>query len=264
MIQEGDGAFDMKGKISREKTISDFDYCGKRYGYAEKLTGFVIGGLFGFAVGQILYGLPVFNIILLILFGFCNSKIYVHHRIAKRRNEFAAQFCDYLDSIGSSLSCGKNTYEAFLSANEDMHELYRADSPICVESSRLSDGLRSGRPVSDLLFEMSKRSGNEDVQIFGDVYEVCSVAGGNLKKIVNDTRNIITEKITVEAQIQTALTEPKNELNIMAVMPLIITLALKMLGGSFIEGTSVFINTLALVVFVVAYAWGRKIVKINI
>lgn len=240
------------------------DYCGKRYGFSSYVLGFSIGAFGGFCVSEILYGQFRFNVVLAIAFGFIVSRSFVSMLISKRRRQFAVEFCDYLDSISSSLSCGKNTFEAFLAADEDIRDLYKPDSPIYVESMRVADGLKSGRRIDDLLNDMAVRSGNEDVKIFCDVYSICNNAGGNLKKIVNDTKATISEKREIEAEIHTTLAEPKNELRIMSVMPLAITLALKTFGDQFSGENSLAVNTIALVIFVIAYAIGAKIVDIKV
>lgn len=240
------------------------DYCGKRYGFSSYVLGFAIGAFAGFCISEILYGQIRFNVVLAIVFGLIASRGFVSTLISNRRRQFAAEFCDYLDSISSSLSCGKNTYEAFLAADEDIRDLYKPDDPIYVESMRVADGLKSGRRIDDLLNDMAARSGNEDVKIFCDVYSICNNAGGNLKKIVNDTKATISEKCEIEAEIHTALAEPKNELRIMSVMPLAITVALKTFGDQFSGENSFAVNTIALVIFVIAYAIGAKIVDIKV
>lgn len=240
------------------------DYCGKRYGFPSYVIGFSIGALGGFCISEILYGQLRFNVALSLLFGLIVSRAFVSMLISNRRRQFASEFCDYLDSISSSLSCGKNTYEAFSAAFEDIKDLYSSDSPIYVESMRVADGLKSGRRIDDLLDEMAVRSGNDDVKIFCDVYSICNNAGGNLKRIVNETKATISEKCEIEAEINTVLAEPKNELRIMSAMPLAITVALKTFGNHFTAENSLVINTIALVLFIVAYFIGTKIVDIKV
>lgn len=240
------------------------EYCGKKYGFVSYAFGFFIGFFGGFCVSEILYGKVAVSLILAVISGLGISPNFVAMLIARRRKEFTSEFCDYLDSISGSLSCGKNTFEAFLSADEDMKALYKPDSPIYIESMRVADGLKSGRRIDDLLKEMATRTGNEDVSIFCDVYSICNNVGGNLKKIVNDTKFVISEKCEIEAEIDTLLAEPKNELKIMSVMPLAITIALKTFGDRFSGDESFFINTVALIMFVIAYVIGTKIVNIKV
>lgn len=239
-------------------------YCGKKYGVSSYGTGFVIGAALGFFAASVIYGVLIINIISAVAAGVFASRIYVRYLIKRRKREFTLEFCDYLDAISSSLSCGKNSYEALLIANEDMHNLYSLNSPICVESGRVSNGLKSGRSIDELLTSMAERTASEDVRIFADVFSICNTAGGNLKQTVCDTKQTITEKIAIENEIATSLAAPKNELNIMAVMPIAITAALSILDNSSNETSMIVINTIAVFIFIGSYILGLKFVNIEV
>ncbi len=241
-------------------------YCGKRYGWKERLLGFALGAAPGAGIGLIMFHHPVAEVLLGLAAGAVMSRKYIAWRIAKRKLEFQSQFCDYLDALSASLSCGRNSYESFLAAGEDMRGLYRPDSAICRESERLSDALRTGGRLPELLDHMAEHSACSEVRTFGEIYTVCSKAGGNLKRIVDDTRNMMMEKMAVEEEIQTILTGPKNELNVMAVMPFVILASLRILGGSFLadDGSSLTVNLIALILFAGSYLVGRSMVAIKV
>ena len=238
--------------------------CGKTFGWKECLAGGLIGALAGYAVGFIMFDLPVLEGLLALLGFLLGARLYLNHQVSKRQQEFRIQFCDYLDSLATSLSCGKNSYEAFLSADRDMQDLYAPESAICMESRLLVNGLSTGERVGPLLKNMSEHAACEDVATFGEIFTVCSRAGGNLKQVVDHSKTMLGEKISVETEIQTVLTGPKNELNLMACMPLVILACLRMMNGSLIEESSWVINLVALGIFVVSYFVGRKMVDIRV
>ena len=239
-------------------------YCGKRFGLLEYGTGFLIGAAFGYFAAFVIYGALPMEIIAAVVFGVAGAKVYIGFLVKRRKKEFTLEFCDYLDAISSSLSCGKNAYEAFIIADEDMHGLYSASAPVCVESLRVSNGLRSGRGIDELLRLMAVRSKSEDVEIFADIFSICNTAGGNLRQTVNDTKATITEKINMENEIRSSLAAPKNELNIMAAMPIAITAALRVLGDGIVGENTLIVNTIAVVLFVAAYCLGLRIVRIEV
>ena len=76
-------------------------------------------------------------------------------------------------------------------------------------------GLRNNINIEPLLIDFAERSGLDDVMSFANVFEVCNRQGGDLKKVVADTREIINDKIEVEMEIETMLSGSVNELNIM-------------------------------------------------
>ena len=256
----------LKNRTRPIPTISFEKYCGKTYGVRDLSVGFLGGFAGGLATGFLLFGHPVPELVLAVLFGWYFRGAWVRHKVEKRKRDFLDQFCDYLDSIATSLAVGRNGYEAFLTADDDMKELYEKGAPIRYASGRLTEGLKNGRAIPDLLREMAEETDCSSVRTFGEIYQICSTAGGNLKHIVGDTRNMIIEKIAIEQEIQTVLTGPKNELNIMVLMPLVILASLRVLGGGIItdDSSSMLVNTIALGIFAGSYWLGRKIVDIRV
>lgn len=250
----------------KKKRISFFkSYCGKTFGLPEFLGGFLVGGAFGVLAGALLFSKLLLEGALGLFFGMVFGKAYLNFLKDRRQKEFLKEFCDYLDSVSTSLSVGRNGYEAFLVAKEDMEELYRKDTPIVYVSGRMAEGLKNGRSIPDMLTVLAAETECSEVRTFGEIYRLCSSAGGNLKLIVGDTRNMLIEKISVEQEIQTVLTGPKNELNIMVLMPFAILAALRFLGGGLLAEESSFgVNAVALLIFAGSYLFGRSITHIEV
>ena len=202
------------------------EYCGKKYGLKEYFTGFAIGFFFGFIASAAMYGNTVVCVAFSTVSGFFSSFVFVKNRIKHRKKLFISQFCDYLDSLSGALSCGKNAHDSFLSANGDMHELFGKASPICCESQKLVRGLSMGRSIEELLYEMGKNS--------------------------------------LEAEIGTALAGPKNELNIMAAMPFVITACMRFFKVGGVSGEVTLLSIFIPCVFLISYAIGLKIVDIKV
>lgn len=241
-------------------------YCGMTFGGKIRGMAFLLGMAAGICAGMILFTSIPLEIITGIIVGWMAQNAYVEFLKTRRKKEFMRQFCDYLDAVGTCLSCGRNTYDSFLSADEEMRELYPEGAPICVESRMVSAGLKNGRQIRDLISKMAEDSQCSDVKTYGEIYSACSQAGGNLKKVTDDSREKLSEKLSLESEIQTVLSGPKNELNIMALMPFLILAALRLMSGEFIpeDSVSMAVNIAALVLFVFSYAAGRKIVKIQV
>ena len=86
----------------------------------------------------------------------------------------------------------------------------------------------NGQNIDDMLSNSALRSHLDDIESFATIFEVTNRYGGNLKKVVGETRQIINEKIETEMEIRTLLAANKNDLNIMILMPVVLML---MLGG---------------------------------
>lgn len=227
------------------------------------LIGFVLGAVVTFAffrgliltfagaVGCALLAPPYYN-------GFKKNGRLKHLR---------SQFKDLLESLTASYSAGKNTPGAFADALDDMVSIYGEDADIVREIQIICSGLANNINIEVLLLDFAERSELDDVMSFANVFEVCNRQGGDLKRVVSDTREIINDKIEIEMEIETMLSGNKNELNIMMVMPVVVVLSLSSMGTMTIVSNSpinLLVKLICLAIFGAAYMIGRKIVDIKI
>lgn len=247
-----------------KKLVITRSCCGKQFGIKQAGSGFLLGAPIGFLVGYILFQRLPLELVLLLVGGLIGARAYPVFLMEKREQVFRLQFCDYLDAVSMSLACGRNTYDTFLSASADMRTLYPEDAPICLAGEYIAGNLMAGERLASILETVAKESNCEDVQTFGNVYLICEQAGGNLKQVVDQSRNMLTEKISIEAEISVLLSGPKNELYIMTGMPLVILTAMKLLSTDLFTAEHLAINLVALALFTVAFLLGRNMVKIKV
>ncbi len=239
--------------------------------YHMQKADFIVSGGIGFlAAAVVLYAF--FNSMLIVLIGgaICAKmlpKYYQEYRQKKQLNELRMQFKDLLDSLTASYSAGLNTVDSFVNSLNDMISIYGEDADIVDEVKNICVGLKNNINIEALLIDFAERSGLDDVMSFANVFEVCNRQGGDLKRIVVETREIINDKIEVEMEIETMIAGSKNELNIMMVMPVIIVVMMKGLGSETVGGNtlgSILVKVICLGIFVLAYMIGRKIIEIKI
>lgn len=243
------------------------DYNIYKMSIREKVTGFLIGFALGAAGMQIMFGVFAASIILGAVIGILTVPVYKKHLHKKQRGQILSQFRDLLDSLSNSFSAGKNTPDSFSDALNDMKMAYGKTAPITREVDIIVTGLQSNFTIEDLLKDMALRCGLDDIKSFADTFSVCNRLGGNLKKVVSESRDIINSKIEIEMEIQTIISSNKNEMNIMAVMPFIIVSMMGMLGQASITANTplnVIVKLLAIGLFVFAYVIGRKMTEIQV
>lgn len=245
---------------------------GKDYHvYHMKHTDYLIAWGIGFAGGLIVMFAFFNNLLIALIGGAVSAKVlpkyYREYRKKKQAEELRTQFKDLLESLTSSYSAGQNTVEAFTDAYSDMVSIYGENADIAAEVQIICTGLRNNINIEELLLDFAKRSGLDDAMSFANVFEVCNRQGGDLKRIVSETREIINDKIEIEMEIETMLSGSKNELNIMMVMPVIIVVMLKGLGTTMAGANTpatVLIKAICIGIFGLAYVMGRKITDIKI
>lgn len=239
--------------------------------YHMKKEDYLVAYALGLFIGVIVI-YTFFRTILLSIIGgvLCAWKapgFYNTYKKEQRVKNLRGQFKDLLESLASSYSAGQNTTNAFSDARNDMISIYGEEADIVKEVQIICTGLTNNLNIEQLLLDFAKRCELDDVMSFANVFEICNRQGGDLRKIVSDTRDIINDKIEIEMEIDTMLSGNKNELNIMMVMPLVIVLSLSSMGTMTIVSNTpinIVIKFVCLAIFGAAYFIGRKIVDIKI
>ena len=84
-----------------------------------------------------------------------------------------------------------------------MISIYGEESDIVRELELICTGLNNNINIEVLLTDFAERSGLDDVMSFANVFEVCNRQGGDLKRVVNQTRDVISDKMEIEMEIDT-------------------------------------------------------------
>ena len=212
-----------------------FDYHVYHMQFTDYLIAWILGFVLAMVVILIFFGSVIFGAVAGVLVAIKAPKFYAEFRKNQRLKSLREQFKDLLESLSASYSAGRNTPDAFQDACNDMISIYG--------------------------------SGLDDVMSFANVFEVCNRQGGDLKRVVNQTRDVISDKMEIEMEIDTMVAGNKNELNVMMVMPLLIVGMMKGMGISSI-GTNtpanVVIKVICIGIFGLAYVMGSRITDIKI
>jgi len=253
----------MLKKIFKGKTETYVENHGLMGNY---LVGFALGFALGFVVMMVFFRIFTVSAIAGIICGIPAIRFYQKYRKEKRQRDLLIEFRDLLEALTTSYSSGKNTMEAFAESYQDLLSLYGEKSDIVNETRIIIAGMTNNIIIEDLLRDFAERCGLDDVESFTATFESGLRQGGDIRQVVWDSRKIINDKIEIEMEIKTILTEKENELNIMMVMPLIIMSALSGIGTmSAVVNTplTVTVKIFAILLFGAAYMMGRKIVNIR-
>ena len=230
------------------------------------LVGFSIGFALGFVVIMVFFRIFGVSLISGIICGIPAIHFFRKYRKEKRQRDLLVEFRDLLEALTTSYSSGKNTMEAFAESYQDLLSLYGEKSDIVNETRIIIAGMTNNIIIEDLLKDFANRCGLDDVASFATTFESGLRQGGDIKQVVWDSRKIINDKIEIEMEIKTILTEKENELNIMMVMPIVIMIALSGMGTMSAAANTAFtvmVKIFAIGLFAGAYMMGRRIVNIR-
>ncbi len=243
------------------------DYRYYKMNIKELLIGFSIGFVLTALVLFIFFRYIPFSLASGIIAGIVSIKYYKKYLITRRKERLLAGFKQLLEELSTSYSAGSNTYKAFQEAYEGLRGSLGERNEITKEVRIILQGIRNNYNIELLIRDFADRSDLEDIRSFADVFEMAYRMGGDFKKIVSDTREVLCGKIDMERRIQGALSSGKQELYIMMAMPLVVTLSLNVDSSMSIASNSfVFLATkiCALLLFAAAFFIGSRIIKIRV
>lgn len=178
------------------------------------------------------------------------------------------QFRDMLDSLSGSLSAGSTLIQSFSAARDDLRSQYSDDAPIVHELDVILSGFHNNIRIEDMIHDFGVRSGSPDIASFANVFHIAYMKGGDMKEAIRNTHLILSEKMSMTAEIETSLAGSKNESLIMIVLPIVLVGMLKGSGSSFSEALAtpagLVCTVLAVGMFAGAYALSRKIMEIKL
>ncbi len=135
---------------------------------------------------------------------------------------------DALLSIAASLSAGYAIENAITAAKEASAQVWGEDSLIVNEFNLMEAGMSLHIPVEDVFMEFAKHMELPELEQLAGLLSIAKRSGGRLGSLMRTTATQMEERMQVESEIRTHLTEKKMELYIMLVMPPAVLLYLQM------------------------------------
>ena len=160
--------------------------------------------------------------------------------------------------------------DMLISALEGDPTLTPPNDPLTLEELREMERKRNlNQSMETLWADLGKRSGLEDIENFGEIFQVARRSGGNLKEIIQSTADNITRKTETRREIEISLAAKKMEQKVMSAVPFFILAYVDLGSPEFLEGLyhnklGIFIMTACLGLYLAAFFWGRRIVEIEV
>lgn len=271
--------------LSEVTNIPTMNYAVYNLKTWEKVVYFLVAFVAGAFVGFLFYGglakdeygqattmTHILNIAIPTIVGLVAGKFFLPIRqkqiIEKRRTVLRGQFRDMLEGLVTSLGAGNNVPDSFAAVYEDLKIQYDPDSYIIKEIEIILAGIRHNVPVEDVIMDFGKRSGIGDIETFANVFNISYRKGGNIKDVIRNTHNILSEKIEITEDIETTVTSGKLDQKIMMVMPILLISIIKFMSpefaANFATPSGIAATTIAIACFVGAYFLGKVMLDIKV
>ncbi len=189
--------------------------------------------------------------------------------VRKRKWELTLAFREAIVIVAGNLQAGNSVENAFRKAYSDLKSLYGEGADITKEFLVIGRGLENNLILEKMLLDFGARSGVEDIKDFADIFAVAKRTGGNLKEIIADTVEIISDKIEMKRSLRILISEKQLEQKIMSVIPFFILIYIGMTSPGYFDSlyhslSGIGIMTACLVAYIVAILWGMKITAIEV
>ena len=234
----------------------------------EYLLALLQGGLLISLVSYLFYG----TWICAILFSpylIWYIKSWEKQLVKKKQAKFRLQFKEAIQSLSAALNVGYSVENAMRETVKDLKGIYKKDEKILREFSYMIRQLQMNVTAETVLREFAQRTADEDVQTFVTVFNMAKRSGGDTLEIIRNAVRQMSEKLDVEREITTLVSGKKLELKIMTMIPLGMVLYMRISFPEFLDVlygnmAGVIIMSGCLLVYLVAYEMGKRIVEIEV
>ena len=187
----------------------------------------------------------------------------------KKEQELRQQFRDSIQVMASALKAGYSVENAIREAGKDISPVYSEETRIRKEFERMERQMDMNMSAEEVLQGFAERTGQEDIENFVNVFAAAKKSGGDSIAVIRDAVKIISGKIDTEKEIQTMIASKKMEFDIMCAVPFVIILYMKLTFGEFLSVlygnmAGAAIMSICICVYMGAYVYGRKIIRIEV
>lgn len=187
----------------------------------------------------------------------------------KRKKLLQVQFKEALVSVRGSLLAGYALENAFLEAKKDMADFYGKDSLIVKELEFMERGLENNKTIEELISDLGKRSGVEDISDFANVLVIGKRSGGNLGQMLQSTIFVVEDKLALLQEIDTLLHSRQTEQRVMRLIPFFMIAYIELTSGGYFSvlygnPIGILIMSFCLCLYLTAQIIAKKITLIEI
>ncbi len=185
-----------------------------------------------------------------------------------RDREILAEFTTGIQLVNASLQAGYAIENAFQESVGELLKIYPEDSFIILEFRYILTQIRLNVPVEALLLDLGHRTHNEDIRNFAEVFQTAKRTGGDMIAIIrNAVTSIQVKKETLE-EVEANLSGKASEQKIMSAAPIFLIGYTSITSPGFLDVCyhnvlGITIMTISLGIYLVAFLWGQKIMKIE-
>ncbi len=203
------------------------------------------------ATAVIAYGFfdSFFGMFMMIPVLVLNCRRYLRKQNEKKEESIRREFKEILLSVASSIQTGYSVENAFADAVDVLKNMYGDKSLLIDDLVEMNREVMMHVSVERAFLGIVKKYPIEEIESFGEIFLYTKRLGGGYAVYLKDTADRLEERITLQSELDSMISQKKLELTIMSVMPSAILLYMKLTGGSFLQ--PLYHNALGVVLMIV-------------
>ena len=156
--------------------------------------------------------------------------MFVSMRIKRRQLKFIEFFPDAIDLMVRGIKAGLPITESMKTAGEEVPD------PVGIELKKITDSIRIGRKMEEVLWETSRRIDLQEFNFFTIALSIQSETGGNLAETLNNLSEVLRGRRQLKRKIKALSSEAKASAYIIGSLPFVMTLLIYLVNREYIMG----------------------------
>jgi tight adherence protein B len=212
-VEDNSKANKKRKRVSLEREIEQAGLTfSVRQFYLGSLVCAAVFGVVGFISGQQLW----VTALLVFIGGLGAPRWYVGFCRKRRQKKFTSEFSNAIDVIVRGVKSG-------LPVNECLKIIAtESPKPVCEEFHMLTEGIRIGLSLEQVLDRMHERMPLQEVSFFSIVLLIQQKTGGNLAEALGNLANVLRGRKLMEAKIKALSAEAKASAMIIGSLPFLV------------------------------------------
>ena len=151
----------------------------------------------------------------------------------RKKQRILWEFKENLYALSTALRAGESLESAFETMTRDMDaDIYKLLTPVY---QNIAAQMKLHRRLEDLLVEFARETEADDIQSFAEIIAVAKRTRGDITQVIENTAQLLQEKIEIRQELEVLLARKKTEQRIMNLMPLLVIGMLATLSPDYVR-----------------------------
>lgn len=204
-----------------------------RLTWKEWLTYGALGAGICAAVLLVFYGSPAVSGIGAVAGWFLYPLLKRGDLKERKKQRVLWEFKENLYALSTALRAGESLESAFASMTRDMDgDIYQILTPVY---QSIVAQMKLHRRLEDLLLEFAAETKTDDIRSFAEIIAVAKRTRGDTTQVIENTAQLLQEKIEIRQELEVLLARKKTEQRIMNLMPLLVIGMLATLSPDYVR-----------------------------